>query len=76
VNKDGEVISLAKNMTEEFEKFFISVFNNEGYESIPEAEWMYKGPMDEQLCDLEVTEERVLCKLERLRDDNAAGADD
>jgi len=69
------VISLAKDMSEEFNKSFISVFTNEGNESIPEAKWMYKGPMDEQLCDLEITEERVLSKLERLRDDKAAGAD-
>ena len=31
---------------------------------------------DEQLCDLEITEERVLSEPERLRDDKAAGADD
>jgi len=37
---------------------------------------MYKGPTDEQLCDLAITEERVLSELERLRDDKAAGADD
>jgi len=49
VNKDGEVISLAEDMSEEFNKFFISVFTNEGNESIPEAEWMYKGPTFEQL---------------------------
>jgi len=49
VNKDGEVISLAEDMSEEFNKFFISVFTNQGNESIPEAEWMYKGPTDEQL---------------------------
>ena len=38
------MISLAEDMCEEFNKFFISVFTNEGNESIPEAEWMYKGP--------------------------------
>jgi len=32
--------------------------------------------MDEQLCDVEITEERVINELERLRDDKAAGADD
>jgi len=32
--------------------------------------------MDEQLCDIEITEERVISDLERLRDDKAAGADD
>jgi len=76
VNKDGEVISRAEDMIEEFNKFFISVFTNEGNESIPEAEWMYKRPRDEQLCDLEITEKRVLCELDRLRDDKAADADD
>ena len=70
------MISLAKDMSEEFNKSFISVFTNEGNESIPEAKWMYKGPTDEQLCDLEITEEQVLSELERLKDDKAAGADD
>jgi len=65
VNKDGEVTSLAEDMSEEFNKFFISVFTKEGNESIPEAEWMYKGPKDQQLCDLEITEERVLRELDR-----------
>ena len=32
-------------------------FTNEGNESIPEAEWMHKGPTGEQLCDLEITKE-------------------
>jgi len=32
VNKDGEVISLVEDMSEEFNKFFISVFTNEGNE--------------------------------------------
>ena len=45
-------------MSEEFNKFFISVFINEGNESIAEAKWMYKGPMDEQLCDIEITKEQ------------------
>jgi len=40
VNKDGEVISLVEDMSEEFNKFFISVFTNKCNESIPEAEWM------------------------------------
>jgi len=33
-DKDGEVISLTKDMSEEFNKFFIIVFTNEGNESI------------------------------------------
>jgi len=57
VNKDGEVISLAEDMSEEFNKFFISVFTNEGNDSIPKAEWIYIGPTDVQLCDLEITKE-------------------
>ena len=57
MNKDGEVISLAEDMSEEFNKFFISVFTNEGNDSIPKAEWIYIGPTDVQLCDLEITKE-------------------
>jgi len=37
VDKDGEVISLNKDMSEDFNKFFVSVFTNKGNESIPEA---------------------------------------
>jgi len=40
VNKDRKMISLTKDMSEEYHKLFISVFSNEGNENIPEAEWM------------------------------------
>jgi len=63
-------------MSVEFNKFCVSVFTNEGNESIPEAKQMYKGPTDEQQCHTEITKERVISKLERLRDDKAAGTDD
>ena len=36
MDKDGaQVISLSKDMSEEFNRFFVSVFTNEGNESIP-----------------------------------------
>jgi len=38
VDKDVEVISLNKDMNEEFNKFFVSAFTNKGN---PKAEWMY-----------------------------------
>ena len=34
MNKDGEMISLAEDMSEDFNKFFISVFTNEGNEKL------------------------------------------
>ena len=42
---------------------------------VPEADWMYKEN-DRGLCDIVITEKIVLEKLDGLRDDKAAGADD
>lgn len=72
----GESVTSSSSMSEEFNSFFTSVFNEEGTGDTPEAEWMYQGKREERLCELEITEGRVMKELEKLRDDKAAGADD
>ena len=62
-------------MSQEFNKFFGSVFTKETSGEVPEADWMHKEN-DRGLCDIEITEKIVLEKLDGLRDDKAAGADD
>jgi len=62
-------------MCEEFIKFFGSVFTKEKLGDNPEANLAYKGN-DNGICDILITEEIVMKKSDRLRDDKAAGAAD
>jgi len=59
-------------MSQEFNKFFSSVFTKEKTGEIPEANWVYKEN-DNGLTDIDITEEKVAAKLDRLRNDKAAG---
>ena len=42
---------------------------------LPEANWVYKEN-DSGLNDIDITEDKVSAKLDKLRDNKAAGADD
>ena len=48
----------AEGMSQEFNKFFGSVFTKETSGEVPEADWMYKEN-DRGLCDIEITEKIV-----------------
>ena len=43
---------------------------------VPEADWVYADNKPLGLCNIELTERIVSEKLDRLRDDKAAGSDD
>ena len=58
-----------------YNKFFSSVFTKGTSEEVPEADWVYKDS-DNGLRDIEITKKIVSEKLDRLRDDKAAGSDD
>ena len=75
LNELNDVVDSAEGMSQEFNKFFGSVFTKETSGEVPEADWMYKEN-DRGLCDIVITEKIVLEKLDGLRDDKAAGADD
>jgi len=71
----NEVVDSAEGMSQEFNKFFSSVFTKETSGEVPEADWVYKDN-DNGLRDIEINEKIVSEKLDRLRDDKAAGSDD
>ena len=62
-------------MCEEFSKFYGSVFTKEKLGHIPEATREYKNK-DDGLCDIEITEEKIINKLGKLRDDKSGGVDE
>jgi len=72
LNHQNKVADSAEGMSQEFNKFFSSFFTKEMSCKVSEAVWMYKENVS-GLCDSELTEKKVLEKLDRLRD--AAGAD-
>jgi len=69
------VVDSAVEMSQKFNKFFSSVFTKERTGEVPETKWVYKIN-DNGLNDIDITEEKVLAVLDRLRDDRAAGAND
>jgi len=75
LNDQNEVVDSVEGMSQEFNRFFSSVFTKELSGEVPEAAWVYKESTS-GLWDIEITEKKILDKLERLRDDKAAGADD
>jgi len=75
VNDQNVVVDSAEEMSQEFNKFFSSVFTKERTGEVPEANWVYKENSN-GLNDIDITKEKVSAKLDKLRDDKAAGADD
>ena len=75
VTDQNKVVDSAVEMSQKFNKFFSSVFTKERTGEVPETKWVYKIN-DNGLNDIDITEEKVLAVLDRLRDDRAAGAND
>jgi len=75
VNDQNVVVDSAEEMSQEFNKFFSSVFTKERTGEVPEANWVY-NENENGLNDIDITEEKGSAKLDKLRDDKAAGADD
>jgi hypothetical protein len=76
IDKDGIKIDSTLEMSEMFNEYFASVFTVENVQDIPEGEKIFKGTEEEKLRDFIVTEDMVEAKLQKLRSDKAAGADD
>ena len=70
-NDTGEVIDSGLELTEQFNKYFASVFTSENLINMPEAEQVFKGPAEEIMSDIKVTEEMVKVKLGKLWEDKA-----
>jgi hypothetical protein len=75
LNEAGIKVEKPLELAEEFNTYFSSVFTEELVESIPKAEPIFDKSEDEQLLDIEITEEMVRERLSRLRADKAPGDD-
>jgi len=69
------VVNSAEGMSQEFNKFFNSVFTKERNGEVPEADWIFKENGN-GFCDINITERIVSEQLDRLTDDKAAESDD
>ena len=69
----GQLITDDRLMAEQLNMFFCSVFTQEDCSNLPEAENLFTG--ETPLMDVEITEEKVKAKLQKLRPDSAPGPD-
>jgi ribonuclease P/MRP protein subunit RPP40 len=76
VDNSGEVLSSHEQMSEAFNKYFASVFTGEKIGVSPTADQMYYGLEVDKLKDITISEEVIMGKLDKLREDKAAGADE
>jgi len=72
----GNLVESSEDMSVLFNEAFGKVFTKENLNDVPEAKWVFTGKEGTGLCDISLDEETVLQKLEKLRDDKAAGADE
>jgi len=75
ISDQNAMVDSAEGMSQEFSKLFSVVFTKEMSGEVPEADWVYKDNGND-LCDTEITKRIVSKKLDRLRDNKAAGSDD
>jgi len=71
-NKAGATLTSNKEMADELNKFFSSVFSEETLENIPVAETMEGEPM----MDVRFTEWKIRRKIRKLKKESAAGPDE
>ena len=76
VDASGSTSVLPQEMAEQFNNYFASVFSVEDTSNVPSADKLFQGSEAEALHEIPVTGEMVRKKLDRLRSDKAAGADD
>ena len=74
VNDSGEVLNDAQAMSEEFNRYFSSVFTKEDLGSIPTSRTSFQHTGSE-LQELEITDDMVLKSLQKLRSDKSPGSD-
>jgi hypothetical protein len=71
ITKNGTTITEDKDLAEELNNYFSSIFTKEDKENLPVKE----PETDKRLDRLEVTRGKVLKKIKKLRPDSAAGPD-
>ena len=76
MNSEGKVIDSSEGISESFNEAFGKVFTKERLGDVPEAKWEYGDQQSIGISDNTVDEEAVMSRLDKLRDDKAAGADE
>ena len=72
-DSSGNLITDDKLMAEQLNLFFCSVFTQEDCTNLPEAETLFRD--EEPLESIDITEEKVKVKLDKLRPNSAPGPD-
>jgi hypothetical protein len=71
----GRLIDSPQEMSEEFNRYFSSVFTAENVKNMPAAEQMFVGRDEEALLNVVISGGTILEKLKKLREDKAPGDD-
>ena len=72
----GEVIDSSEGMSELFNEAFGKVFTKERLGGVLEAKWEFGDQQSIGISDIAIDEEAVMLRLDKLRDDKAAEADE
>ncbi len=72
MNKDKKLIRNEKEMAEELNKFFSSVFTQENLQNVPEPE---PETINAEMEQVFVTQQQIRNKIRKLRKDAAPGPD-
>jgi len=76
VNSEGEVIDSSEGISELFNEAFGKMFTKEILGDVPEVKWEYRDQQSIGISDIIIDEDAVMSRLDKLRDDKAAGADE
>jgi hypothetical protein len=74
-DESGELHSDEAEQANILNRFFVSVFTEEGDDERPEPDVKFTGQPEEKLCDVVINEEVVLKKLKNVNASKAPGAD-
>ena len=75
VDGNGNKITEDEEVATTLNQYFTTVFTKENVTNLPTPKQMFTGDEEERLVDVEINEETVLHKLNRLRPDKAPGPD-
>ena len=76
VNSEGKVIDSSEAMSVLFNEAFGKVFTRERLGDVPEAKWEYGDEQSIGISEITIDEEATISRLDKLRDDKAAGPDE
>ena len=73
---DGNLIDNGEKISKELNKYFLSVFNKEGENKVPEPEQVFRGREDDKLIDIAISKVMVSKEIDRLKKTKSPGPDE